>query len=102
MTNGYSSSQYEYAQEGKEPVQRQVFKKWVDTGYLNVYEIPLLAGRNIRASDTTNEFVINETAVQAFGFKSPQDAVGKFIGQPTQTKFPIVGVVKDFHLQDFL
>ena len=101
MTNGYSSSQYEYAQDGKEPVQRQVFKKWVDTAYLGVYGIKLLAGRNIRASDTTNEFVINETAVHAFGFKSPQDAVGKFIGQPTQAKFPIVGVVKDFHLQDF-
>lgn len=101
MTNGYSSTQYEYVQEGKEPIQRQVFKKWVDTAYLNVYGIPLLAGRNIRASDTTNEFVINETAVKGFGFKSPQDAIGKYIGQPTQTKFPIVGVVKDFHLQNF-
>jgi putative ABC transport system permease protein len=101
MTNGYSSTQYEYTQDGKEPVQRQVFKKWVDTAYLQVYGIPLLAGRNIRASDTTDEFVINETAVRAFGFKSPQDAVGKFIGQHTQTKFPIVGVVKDFHMQDF-
>jgi ABC-type antimicrobial peptide transport system permease subunit len=101
MSDSYSSSQYEYAQEGKAPVSRQVFKKWVDTAYLNVYGIKLLAGRNIHASDTTNELVINETAVHAFGFKSPQDAVGKFIGPGNEQKFPIVGVVKDFHLQDF-
>jgi putative ABC transport system permease protein len=100
MSAGYSSTQYLYQQEGKEPVSRNVFKKWVDTAYLNVYGIKLLAGRNIRASDTTNEFVINETAMHAFGFKSPQDALGKFIGQQNE-KFPIVGVVKDFHLQDF-
>jgi putative ABC transport system permease protein len=101
MQSGYSSSPFEYVQDGKEPVIRQVFKKWVDTAFLNVYEIPLLAGRNIHASDTTNEYVINETAVHAFGFKSPEDAIGKIIGQHTIQRFRIVGVVKDFHLQDF-
>lgn len=100
MTNDFSSSQYEYAQEGKEPIKKQVFRKWVDTAYFNLYGMKLLAGRNLHASDTTNEFVINETAVHAFGFKSPQDAIGKFIGQSNQ-KFPIAGVVKDFHQQDF-
>jgi putative ABC transport system permease protein len=100
MINNYSSSQYKYVQEGKEPIQRQVFKKFADTAYLNLYGIQLLAGRNIHASDTANEYVINETAVHAFGFSSPQDAIGKFISQSNQ-KFPVVGVVKDFHTQDF-
>jgi putative ABC transport system permease protein len=72
----------------------------VDTAYLNLYGMKLIAGRNLRVSDTANEFVINETAVHAFGFASAQDAIGKLIGQPHQT-FPIVGVVKDFHQQDF-
>jgi predicted permease len=100
MSSGYSSSQYEYAKPGKPVINRQVFKKSVDTNYIALYGIKLLAGRNLHASDTTNEFVINETAVHAFGFASPQDAIGKFIGQ-TDGKFPIVGVVQDFHLQDF-
>jgi len=100
LTSGYSSSMYEYAQEGKEPVKRQVFRKWVDTAYLNLYGMQLIAGRNLRTSDTTNEYVINETAVHAFGFNSPQDAIGKLIGQQNE-KFPVVGVVKDFHMQDF-
>ena len=100
MSNGYSSSQYEYKPEGKDPINRNVYKKWVDTAYLNLYGMKLLAGRNLRASDTTNEYVINETAMHAFGFKSPEEAIGKIIGQD-DSKFPIVGVVKDFHLQNF-
>ena len=100
MLNNYSSSQYQYIQNGKEPVKRQVFKKSVDTAYLKLYDLKLLAGRNLRASDTTNEFVINQTAVTAFGFASPHDAIGKIIGQDGHM-FPIVGVVKNFHQQDF-
>jgi putative ABC transport system permease protein len=100
MESGYSSSMYEYVQDGKEPVKRQVSRKEIDTAYIHLYELKLLAGRNLSPSDTTNEFVINETAVHAFGFATPQEAIGKMIGQPDQ-KCPIVGVVKDFHLQDF-
>jgi putative ABC transport system permease protein len=101
MSNGYSSSQYDYSSsEAKEPIKRQVFKKWVDTAYMHLYDMKLLAGRNLHASDTVNEFVINETAMKAFGFKTPQDALGKIIGQEGE-KFPVVGVVKDFHMRDF-
>lgn len=100
MSENYSSSQYSYVQEGKEPVKRQVFRKIIDTAYIKFYGMQLLAGRGLNASDTTNEYVINETAVRAFGFKSPQDALGKMIGQENAT-FPIVGVVKDFHQQNF-
>jgi putative ABC transport system permease protein len=100
MEEGYSSSQYDYDRDGKEPISRQVFKKWVDTGFIRVYDLKILAGRNLRASDSPNELVINETAVHAFGFKSPEDALGKRIGQKDQ-KMPIVGVVNDFHQQNF-
>ncbi|MBS1666248.1 MAG: ABC transporter permease [Bacteroidetes bacterium] len=100
MSDNFQSSQYEYAQEGKLPITKSVYRKCVDTAYLNLYGMKLLAGRNLRASDTTNEFVINETAMHAFGFKSPEEALGKIIGQDN-SKFPIVGVVKDFHSQNF-
>ncbi|MGC4035884.1 MAG: ABC transporter permease [Chitinophagaceae bacterium] len=100
MTDNYSSGLFEYSREGKEPVSRQVYFKWVDTGYVDLYGMKIIAGRNLLPSDTTTEFVVNETAVRAFGFKSPQEALGKMIGQQ-EWKFPIVGVVKDFHLQNF-
>lgn len=100
LSEGYSSSQYEYSEEGQPPIKRQVFKKWVDTTYIHLYGLKVLAGRNLHESDTPKEYVINETAVKAFGFDSPQDALGKYIGQ-TGEKLPIVGVVNDFHMQDF-
>jgi putative ABC transport system permease protein len=100
MGEGYSSSPYEYAPQGKQPISFNVFKKWVDTGFIRLYELKLLAGRNLGPSDTTNEYVINETAVHVFGFASPDDALGKLIGRNNK-KFPIVGVVKDFHQQNF-
>jgi ABC-type antimicrobial peptide transport system permease subunit len=100
LSGSSSSSQFSYYPEGKEPVPHQIFRKNVDTGYLNLYGFKLIAGRNIHASDTTNELVINETAVKAYGFASPQDAIGKVLGYPNWT-VPIVGVVKDFHTQNF-
>lgn len=101
MTNNYSSGQFEYSSNNlKEPIKRQVFNKWVDTAYINLYNIQLLAGRNLHASDTTNELVINETTMKAFGFSTPQEALGKMIGQDNN-KYPVVGVVKDFHQRNF-
>jgi putative ABC transport system permease protein len=101
MSSGYSSGQYNYYREGKEAVSRQVFRKQVDTAYLRLYGFHLLAGRNIHASDTADELVINETAVRAFGLGSPAEAIGKWIGQSAERKLPIVGVVNDFHTQSF-
>ncbi|HEV9035105.1 MAG TPA: FtsX-like permease family protein, partial [Puia sp.] len=101
LESGYSSSGFNYYHDGKAPVSRQVFRKEIDTAYLGFYGFHLLAGRNLSPSDTTNELVINETAVKAFGFASPQDALGKFIGQNATGLLPIVGVIKDFHTRDF-
>ncbi|RYY60763.1 MAG: FtsX-like permease family protein [Chitinophagaceae bacterium] len=97
---GYSSSHYTYTPPVGEKIERQVFRKEVDTAWAGLYGLQLLAGRNLMQSDTTNEYVINETAMRAFGFKTPQDALGKVFGQEG-SMFPIVGVVKDFHLQNF-
>src|SRR5690606_5948268 len=101
LSSGYSSSPFGYAPDGKEPLEITGFKKTIDTAYLALYGMELLAGRNIRASDTISEFIINETAAKAFGFTTPQEAIGQLIGQRGNTKHPIVGVVKDFHTQDF-
>jgi putative ABC transport system permease protein len=100
MSNNYSSSPYNYTGDGKERVERQMFKKWVDTSYIGLYELELLAGRNLKLSDTATEYVINETARKAFGFASPADAIGKMLAQGDR-QLPIVGVVNDFHMQNF-
>jgi len=80
-------------------VQQQINMKFGDTDYLELYGFHLLAGRNFVASDTMNEMVINEKAVQAYGFQSPQEAIGKLLSRAGDKTFsyPIVGVVSDFH-----
>lgn len=77
-------------------ITKQVMFKNIDADYLDVYQIPLLAGRDIQETDTVNELVINETALKAFGFHEPEEAVGQTLLQGTSPR-RIVGVVKDFH-----
>ena len=72
--------------------------RWGDPEYLRIYGIKLRAGRNVEASDTIKEFVVNETYARAVGFQRPEDAVGKmllFNGK----RLPVVGVMQDFHDQ---
>src|SRR5690606_40173105 len=77
-------------------IQKQMMFKNIDPDYLALYRIPLLAGRNIQQTDSVRELVINETALHAFGFDKPIDAVGQQLFQGSKSRL-IVGVVKDFH-----
>jgi putative ABC transport system permease protein len=90
-----------YSVETKNTIKRTFHHMEIDTAYLNMFGIHLLAGRNLEASDTAKEFILNETAVKQLGFRSPQDAIGKMIGQDEGMLLPIVGVVKDFHFMKF-
>lgn len=68
-----------------------------DTSYINLYELQLLAGRDLQQSDTVKEYIINETYARLLGFKYPAEAVGKFIRG--EGLIPIVGVVADFNMK---
>jgi ABC-type antimicrobial peptide transport system permease subunit len=74
-----------------------VAMKPADTSYFYLYDLPLVAGRIYFPSDTVKEFVVNETVIKNLGISDPQKAIGKLINVNGQT-FPIVGVVKDFHV----
>ena len=101
FNQNYSSGSIIYKGAKKE-VERNVYRKYVDTDLLDTYNMQLLAGRNLLPSDTVREYVINETAVREFGFKNPQEAIGKFVSeQNNHLSIPIVGVVKDFHTATF-
>ena len=76
--------------------------KWSDDQYLPTYELPLAAGRNLAASDTIREFLVNETLLRNLGITNPQDALNKEIDLWNGSyKGPIVGVLKDFHDRSF-
>ncbi|GAB5521208.1 MAG: ABC transporter permease [Rhodothermales bacterium] len=71
----------------------------VDYDYLDVYGVELVAGRSFdqaRGTDHTDAFIVNETAVQQFGWGSPEAALGKSIDLEGK-QGAVIGVVKDFN-----
>jgi len=79
---------------------------YVDYDYLKTLNIQPVAGRlfsNQFPGDTANRLILNESAVQAIGFKSSADAIGKYVFNDfnsSSNRYEIVGVVKDFHFED--
>jgi putative ABC transport system permease protein len=88
----------------------------IDTSYIPVYGLTLVAGRNFYLTDTTRQgsdpghvpvqtpfraFILNETAARELGFKKPADAVGQQVssGFDGTSDGPVVGVLRDFHSQ---
>ncbi|MGD1892305.1 MAG: FtsX-like permease family protein, partial [Cyclobacteriaceae bacterium] len=73
----------------------------VDHDFINSLGIELVAGRNFdidRASDSTEAFIINEAAVRAIGYASPEAAIDQKINYGRRQGY-IIGVTNDFHFE---
>lgn len=89
---------YIYHDQERERVQLEVCMRAVDEDFLNVYDIELIAGKNLLPVDTAKEVLINETLLKKLGFMTAIEAVGYPIENHKKI-FIISGVVKDFHLE---
>jgi putative ABC transport system permease protein len=77
-----------------------------DEHYVPFYGMQLVTGRNLFPSDSLRELVINETMAKQIGCKTPKEAIGRVlygIASPGKIgkSYPIVGVVKDFHVSSY-
>lgn len=70
---------------------------WVDEGFLEVYDLELLAGRkfNNKMSTDKDAIILTESALPLLGLNSPEEAIGKEVSYGRNRR--IVGVVKDYH-----
>lgn len=69
--------------------------KFVDEQFLPFYDIPLLAGRNVYPSDST-EILVNEAFLKEIGISKPEEALGEVVGF-YGVEGEIVGVIRNFH-----
>lgn len=90
LINGFVSSTFR-VQQGDKEIAQNIELRYGDSAYTRLYDLKFVAGRNLRTSDTVAEWVLNEKAVTALGFRSPQDAIGVEL-----LHHPVVGVVKNF------
>ncbi len=73
----------------------------VDFDYMKTYKVPFAAGRDfdpMLASDSSQSFILNEAAVMAIGWSSPEESIGKAFNYGGR-KGQVIGVVKDFHFE---
>jgi putative ABC transport system permease protein len=81
-----------------EPYASPFYEISIDDYFLKTYNIPLIAGANIgeQSNWTSNEVLVNRSAAEAMGFKTPDEAIGLAfkIGQNT---FKVKGVVENYH-----
>ncbi|QJD98183.1 FtsX-like permease family protein [Mucilaginibacter robiniae] len=72
-----------------------------DSAYCHTFGLHLIAGRNMRNSQPTPEFLINETMASKLAGKNKFDVVGKKL-TAGDVKGVIVGVVKDFNVKSLI
>jgi putative ABC transport system permease protein len=86
--------------DSMQPVTADIKNVSADYDFIPTYGIQLAAGRNFSrdySMDTSN-FILNEAAIKAIGWKSPQEAIGRnFMYGGTKGK--VIGVIKDFHFE---
>ena len=89
-----------YIGDSLRPVTADIKYVATDYDFIPTYGVHVVAGRNFsRAFGTdTSNFILNEAAVRAIGWKNPEDAVGRnFKYGSFQGK--IIGVIGDFHFE---
>ncbi|MEO6252368.1 MAG: ABC transporter permease [Ferruginibacter sp.] len=84
--------------EGKDSTQSIPYESLIaDEQYLDVFKIPLLAGRTFENPSDSQNIVINRSALVPMGLKNAQDAIGKRLYLAADLPLNIIGVTGDFH-----
>jgi putative ABC transport system permease protein len=73
----------------------------ISHNFLETFDIDLVAGRNFDinlASDSTEAFILNESAVETIGWSSPEQAIDKEFHYG-ERRGRVIGVVNDFNFE---
>jgi len=84
---------------GGEEIKAMCWFSAIDYDFLKVYDVRLAQGRFFSPefpADRAGAVVLNEAAVQAFGWKN---AIGREVSTSANKKRKVVGVIKDYHFR---
>jgi putative ABC transport system permease protein len=82
---------------GRDNDKKQSFQVlWVDEGFEETFGMQLLSGRNFNLVESGNVCLINESAVRALGYETPEQAVNTSLVSNNRT-YTIAGIWKDYH-----
>lgn len=79
---------------------QSMYYLFVDFDFLETYGIDMVAGRPFNRefqTDAGSAFLVNEKVVSAFGWATPEEAIGKKLSAGFGREGVIMGVYKDFH-----
>lgn len=96
-----SSSARVYRNDEEHQLDFRIANVRVSHSFVDTYKMKMVAGRNFSVefpTDSTEAFIINETAVKKIGWQSPEEAVDQPFRYGRRTG-RIVGVVQDFHYE---
>jgi putative ABC transport system permease protein len=98
--NVLSRPLFQFSRGNEEP--KEIREIQVDWQYFSMLDIQWLAGRNFSEASENNrqKVILNESAVRALGFNSPEDAVSQKVGYHWaggKGECEVIGVVEDFH-----
>jgi putative ABC transport system permease protein len=84
---------------GSAPLGFRLANVRIDREFIPTYKVKLVAGRNFNENISADSgYILNETAVNKIGWKSPDEAIGKTIKYGNR-KGDVIGIVKDFHYE---
>ena len=87
--------------ETSQPITFRIALLRVDHDYIPTFKMEMAAGRNFSRNirtDSNQAFILNETAIQRIGWKTPEEAIDQGFEYGNR-KGQIIGVVKDFHFE---
>jgi hypothetical protein len=95
--DAFNRTRMTYDDGKKQITTEEIIVKSGDENYIKIYQIKLLAGRNITEVDTGKAIIINNTYAKLLGFTNPHEAIGKQLNWFGGRNISIIGVVADFN-----
>lgn len=69
----------------------------IDPDYLDFYDIELLAGRNYSQPSDSQYVILNEAALDLYGFESPEAALDQFLSFTGLDTLQVIGVIENYY-----